>query len=858
MKMAIVTFLLIILSLVGIPSSATGKVIASDTVWKDEVLISEDILIPEGITLTILPGTVINISPSEGTKTDPEYISSLTEIIVRGTLKAEGTDDAQILFQSIEKLSRGWAGIIIDGGVAYLNSCRIQNAETGINIINGALTIENSILRENRYGLVAQGRKAKVVIKDTRVTENDYGIFSLSGAKVESENIIVKGNRKKDSYEFRVAGDTSSLTLPPRGGGMGGGDYEAERRDVSRRYRDEVLLGNTIWQGRIEIDGLIRVPEGSRLIIMPGTIVEFKKKDTNNDGIGENGFLIQGVIIAKGTTENPIIFRSAEKQKRMGDWDAINIMNSDGAQNLIEYCQIEDAYRGLHFHFSNVAVSESVLRNNYRGIQFQESSVNIKGNYFYRNKSGIQARDSEIIFTNNHLVNNYSGANFFRVSLIAKGNEILNNINEGLKVREGIPTVEKNLIACNRHGLMVSDSLFGSFSRNVISNNLESGISLKGTDNIDINGNFIQGNGFNGISIQDSSAVIKGNHISENGERGIGIISFDGIIAENNIVKNGLYALGIDGITDISAPMNWWEGSDVEKIIYDKNDEPSRGKVEYKPVSEKPFLFPWPLDTISTDTTWYGNIHIQRTVTVPSGITLKIAPNTKVMFSKETGLKITNGKILAIGERDKRIVFTKSPSAPLFQRGVWGNSGGFEDSRWDEIFLEHASDSMFSNCDFEYATWAIHSHFTNLKVESCSFKNNYGGIRFRSGPVEIKNSVFEGNSIGVRAYRGSAVIRENVIKKNEIGIFVREKGGGLTIKRNNLFGNAEYNIRIGDFNDEDVNAAENYWGDKEPANTIFDDRKEPGIGKVHYEPYAKEPFKIENARQNEKNAMPNK
>ncbi|MDP3113104.1 MAG: right-handed parallel beta-helix repeat-containing protein, partial [Thermodesulfovibrionales bacterium] len=157
--------------------------------------------------------------------------------------------------------------------------------------------------------------------------------------------------------------------------------------------------------------------------------------------------------------------------------------------------------------------------------------------------------------------------------------------------------------------------------------------------------------------------------------------------------------------------------------------------------------------------------------------------------------------------------------------------------------LEHATDSIFFNCEFEYATWGIHSHFTNLVVTGSSFRKNYGGIRFQSGPVAIKQSLFEGNSVGIRSFRGRAVIEENVITGNETGFFVREKGGGLTIKRNNIFANSDYNLRIGDFNNEDVNARENYWGSGEPGMTIFDDRKEPGIGRVHFNPYAKEPFK---------------
>ena len=837
---------LVVFAFLWIPSFASGSVLTSNTVWEGEVSISEDILVPGGVMLTVKPGTVIRVTPSESTKTDPEYMSPLTEITVRGALEAEGTEDAPIVFVGTEgNESSNWAGLIIDGGTAHLSSCRIQNAETGIHIINGTLNMKDSVIKENRYGLVAQGERTKVTIKNTLVRENDYGMFSSRGAKVDSSGSITKDNKKKDLFSQKDA-DYKLLR-----------EYQLkEKKDISRQYGDEVLSGDTIWQGRVEIGGIIRVTEGSRLIVTPGTIVEFKRKDTNGDGIGENGLLIQGVFIAKGTKENPIIFRSAEKNRKAGDWDSINIMNSDGAQNLFEYCQIEDAYRGLHLHFSNVSVRESIFRNNYRGIQFQESVAEIEGNYLYGNKSGIQARDSEVVCMNNYICNNYNGANFFRVSLMAKGNKFLNNLKEGMRIKEGMPSAEENLFDVNRYGLMITDSLYGSVNRNVITNNLESGMSLRGAanigvsgnvitnnlesgmslrgaDNIEVSDNFVQGNGSTGINIQDSRAVIRHNDISENGKRGIGIISFDGIITENNFDKNGLYAIGLDGGMDIAAPMNWWGGSEVEEVIYDKNDDSSRGRIKYGAVRKSPIMYSWPVEAITTNTVWYGDVNIKSNVAVLPGITLALNPGVRVLFSKGTGLRIM-GKIIATGKKDKRITFTS------LEKNMAGD--------WDEIFLDHANGSVFSNCDFKYATWGIHSHFTQLTVEGCHFSNNYGGIRFRSGPVEIKRSIFDGNSTGIRSYMGSAVITENVITGNEIGIFVREKGGGLTIKKNNIFSNSEYNIRSGDFNDEDIDATENWWGDGNPTDMIFDGRKEPGVGRVNYEPYVKEPFKSDSTK----------
>lgn len=808
-----------VLFLLLLSSLAPAGVIDTDAVWQGEVRITEDILVPEGITLTVRPGTTVKIASAESTKTDPEYLSSLTEITIRGTLRVEGTDTSPVKFSGEEKKAGAWAGILVDHGAIIMTGCRVMNADTGVYVMNGNLFMKNSELRENRYGLVAQGDSADVTMTDSRIADNDYGVFALGGANVAAGTVIVRGNKKRDRYTAAKRQFSPEARYAVN-----------EALPVGRHYRDEVLLGDTVWQGRVVVDGIVRVPTGSRLIILQGTLVEFRKYDTNGDGIGENGILVQGRIVAKGTPDQPILFRSAEKVKRMGDWDSINIMNSDGAQNIIEHCRIEHAYRGLHFHFSHVAVHNSVLRNNYRGIQFQESLVEMKGNHFYGNKSGVQGRDSEVVLFGNVVSNNYVGINFFRAALSARGNTVLGNWKEGWRVREGMPALQENLIDGNRFGLMVADTYFGEFSRNSISANSEIGLSMRNIDNGEIYGNVISGNGLNGLNIQDSRAHIKGNLISDNGERGMGILSFDGVITENNIAGNGLYAIDLDGERDVSAVFNWWGGDDADKILHDKGDDPSRGTIHYEKPSEGPFSFAWPLQSLLTDATWRGAIAVNHPITVSRGVVLRIAPETKIEFSKGTGLAV-KGRLSAEGTRGGKILFTSMQKQDA--------------ADWDELLIEHAEGSVIAHCIFEYATWGIHSHFTNLTVTDSHFRKNYGGMRFRSGPVVVKNSLFEDNAIGIRSYRGNALITANNVTRNDTGIFVREKGSGLQITNNNLFSNSNYNIRVGDFNSEDVRASNNWWGHVNPADTIFDGRKEPGIGKVLFEPHLQDPVDID-------------
>lgn len=805
-----------------IPSVSQALTLTKDTLWQGEITLNEDVLVPKGITLTVRPATKVRVAAAESTKTDPEYQSPLTEITVRGTLKVEGNEQAPIEFVGQENRLGSWAGITIDQGLAVMKHFRVKNAENAIHVLDGSLQMNGATLRDNRYGLVLQGSKTTATQENSLITANDYGLLKLQGARLTTKSSTLEGNRKKDSYIASAKEFPADIRLTA-----------PEETPVARRYGDEAFRGDMVWQGRIEVAGTIRVPQGSRLIIMPGTIVEFFKKDTNGDGIGENGIMIQGRLVAKGTKEQPIIFRSAESDKQIGDWDSINIMDSSEAQNLIEYCQIEHAYRGLHFHFSNVAVHNSSITNNYRGIQFQESQVDMRRNYLGNNKSGIQGRDSDLTFTDNLLQNNYVGANFFRTTLIARSNRIVGNWKEGWRIREGISTLQENLIDGNRNGLLLADMFYGDYSRNSFTNNLETGLSMKNADNIEVTGNVIADNGINGLNVQESRALIKGNQITDNAERGIGVLSFDGLITENNLANNGLYAIDLDGTGDVAAPANWWGGSSLDKVVFDKRKDPTRGKVLQETPLDRPFRFAWPLQFVTTDTTWRGNVIVSQNTTVTKGTELTIAPETVVEFSLGTGLLI-KGKVIARGKPAGKITFT--------------SLGKKAAADWDEIQLEYATGSEISNCVFEYATWGLHSHFTNLSISDSHFTNNFGGIRFRSGPVEIKHSTFDKNSIGIRAYLGNASIIENIITGNETGIFVREKGGGLIISRNNLYDNSSYNIRVGDFNNEDVPAKDNWWGNKNPLETFFDGRSEPGIGYILYEPFQKVPFKFDWSR----------
>ena len=238
---------------------------------------------------------------------------------------------------------------------------------------------------------------------------------------------------------------------------------------------------------------------------------------------------------------------------------------------------------------------------------------------------------------------------------------------------------------------------------------------------------------------------------------------------------------------------------------------------------------------LNQDTLWRGVIRIQGVITVPQGVTLKLAPGTRVEFLPQdqdqdgvgdSGLYV-NGRIIAQGEPNRMIEFTSG-------------SQSVSPSQWGTIQLEYSPGSGFKYCRFTGADWAIHAHFSDLEVEHCILERNAGGMRFRSGPVKITHNLIQRNNIGLRFRSSNPVIQYNTIRQNHIGIFVRENSRP-EISHNNLLDNTEYHIELEETQTQDIYGPQNWWGtgdDQSIEKLIYDKQDLAGIGRVHYEPIA--------------------
>lgn len=189
-----------------------GGVLVGETVLSGDYLLVTDLLIPEGSRLVIRPGTTIHVRRAEMTKIDPEFLSSMTELLVRGSLTIEGTADAPVVIAPEETASSGdpaWAGLLLDRVTSSsIKHVRISGAETGLLLISADATLTDSLLQQNRYGLIVQG--GSPVITGNRIESGEAGLYVWNSATPGLDRNIVRQNAEEGVYIDRTSRPKSS------------------------------------------------------------------------------------------------------------------------------------------------------------------------------------------------------------------------------------------------------------------------------------------------------------------------------------------------------------------------------------------------------------------------------------------------------------------------------------------------------------------------------------------------------------------------------------------------------------------------------------------------------------------------
>jgi hypothetical protein len=202
---------------------------AEDLVWEGTVTMSGDVLILKEGSLTIRPGTQINVLPAEGTKIDPEYLSSQTELLVRGKLEILGTADTPVRFVLVERNDMdeiAWSGITLDRATqSRILHAELERADIAIRLVASSAKIKGNRITRCRYGIVTQQQSHPEII-DNLLTDGEGGVFCWKGSNPYLLGNTIKGHDEEaifvdiDSRPWLdrnlVSGNAIGLALYPR------------------------------------------------------------------------------------------------------------------------------------------------------------------------------------------------------------------------------------------------------------------------------------------------------------------------------------------------------------------------------------------------------------------------------------------------------------------------------------------------------------------------------------------------------------------------------------------------------------------------------------------------------------------
>lgn len=179
--------------------------ITRDQIWSGKIHVTGDVWVKEGITLTILPGTVIRVVAFSDDQhggidhphdppfpKDPDRIETKSvQFTIKGTLNAVGTPDRKIIFtsNSEQPTTYDWDGLYISRGrleYAIVEYARYNNIQESSDVI-----ISNSVFKNSLEDCLGIGHDKPI---SPQILNNEFYNCGHEGIDNGGGSAIIKGN----------------------------------------------------------------------------------------------------------------------------------------------------------------------------------------------------------------------------------------------------------------------------------------------------------------------------------------------------------------------------------------------------------------------------------------------------------------------------------------------------------------------------------------------------------------------------------------------------------------------------------------------------------------------------------------
>lgn len=189
-------------------TTSRGTLYENEVWWSGIHYITGDVIVPEGLTLTIEPGTqVISVDNSDikpaliikgemttgtGSSFTPStgIIGDWKGIIVEGKAALEGA--------TISHAERGLAAL--DGAILNITNCTFKNNIVGVHAYNSNPSVSGCLFENNVYG-IKEDEGGRPVVKDCRFTGNGVDYYHLDLTEISLEQLNALPGNEGNSNE---------------------------------------------------------------------------------------------------------------------------------------------------------------------------------------------------------------------------------------------------------------------------------------------------------------------------------------------------------------------------------------------------------------------------------------------------------------------------------------------------------------------------------------------------------------------------------------------------------------------------------------------------------------------------------
>ncbi len=310
-----------------------GSLPSGTTTWNNPDVVywlDSDVTVPAGATLVIGPAQVIKLGGFE----------SGNNLIVNGTLNAQGTAAAPVVFTSKKDDSAGGDtnndGSKSSPGPGDWGSIEFTATSTGS-------ILDNVLINYGGTEVVATG--ASPTVENT--TFDNSGSFGVQ--LIDSDAVLTDDTFLDDGLPGDGSGalDMDQASQPELSGLTFTGNFingvSVEGGSLRAGTTTWNLPGAVFW-----LNANVTVPQGSTLVIDPGLVLKF------GGLFGSTQLVVQGSLQAQGTAAQPIIFTSKQDESAgsntnnagssasppsPGDWSGIQFTSTSTA-NVLNYVEV--------------------------------------------------------------------------------------------------------------------------------------------------------------------------------------------------------------------------------------------------------------------------------------------------------------------------------------------------------------------------------------------------------------------------------------------------------------------------------------------------------------------------------------